>query len=162
MLFVYWMWPYDDWSSYGPMEIPILIRCHFDGLMQERRNSIANALELHNSCINLLIFLLKQALNSNLAYISHKTDSFVYISLTFTPSLYCIKHDWANSAHMNQHVCLSSQCKHYSQNTTQKYVFCIKLVTSTWMHQKKDSVNKHKHLTKIIFRYLTVQTTSFI
>ena len=25
---------------------------HFDGLMQERRNSIANALELHLSCIN--------------------------------------------------------------------------------------------------------------
>ena len=30
---------------------------HFDGLVQERCNSIANALELHLSCTNSLIFL---------------------------------------------------------------------------------------------------------
>ena len=31
------------------------MHCHIDGLMQERRNSIANALELHLSCTNLSI-----------------------------------------------------------------------------------------------------------
>ena len=30
--------------------------CHIDGLMQERRNSIANALELHLSCTNPSIY----------------------------------------------------------------------------------------------------------
>ena len=29
---------------------------YFDGLVQERRNSIANALELHISCTNLSIY----------------------------------------------------------------------------------------------------------
>ena len=32
--------------------------CHIDGLEQKRRNSIANALELHFSCINPLIYKL--------------------------------------------------------------------------------------------------------
>ena len=32
--------------------------CHFDGLMQERRNSIANAMELRLSCTNPSIYLL--------------------------------------------------------------------------------------------------------
>ena len=36
----------DDWTQAVP-------RVQIDGLVQERRNSIANALDLRRSCINL-------------------------------------------------------------------------------------------------------------
>ena len=37
------------------MSITLILWIYFDGLVQERRNSIANALELRISCINLSI-----------------------------------------------------------------------------------------------------------
>ena len=36
----------------GPWATIKVMALHFHGLVQERRNSIANALELHLSCIN--------------------------------------------------------------------------------------------------------------
>ena len=53
---------------------------HFDGLMQERSNSIANALELHHSCTTHRFIIITEQLVQAVGYLlkEHK-DLFILI-----------------------------------------------------------------------------------
>ena len=69
-----------------------IIRDHIDGLVQERLNSIANALELHLSCTNPPIYFLPSWASYllHIVFILEEIDDIVYSEVIYHQQSYLL------------------------------------------------------------------------